>query len=256
MLPLKSKTVVICRSLEQSSELSDKLTRLGAQVISFPTIKILPPVDWTEIDKAICSIKYFDFIIFTSANAVKSFYSRFSNIKLMVDFADVPVICVGGKTKIVCEQLGINVKFIPDDFSSEGIINKFKNILTGRKVLYPRSSIGRKEIIIQLKLLGTEITAVDIYRTAAPTDSEIDQVRSLLKKTVVDIFIFTSPSTFENFLILLNIENPGNYFSGEIVAAIGPTTKKAIEEKSIKVSIMPQVHSMDGLMTAVANYFS
>lgn len=256
MLPLKSKTVVICRSLEQSSELSDKLTRLGAQVISFPTIKILPPVDWTEIDKAICSIKYFDFIIFTSANAVKSFYSRFSNIKLMVDFADVPVICVGGKTKIVCEQLGINVKFIPDDFSSEGIINKFKNILTGTKVLYPRSSIGRKEIITQLELLGTEITTIDIYRTIAPSDLELEEARLLLIKAVVDIFIFTSPSTFENFLILQNIEDPGNYFSKKIVAAIGPTTKKAIEKKNVKVSIIPQVHSMDGLVTAITDYFS
>lgn len=256
MLPLKNKKVVICRALDQSFELSERLTQLGAQVISFPTIKILPPSEWTEVDHVINTIKNFDFIIFTSANAVKIFYSRILEIKKKKDFKYAQVICVGNKTKTACEQLGINVNFIPDDFSSEGIINKYKTVLAGRKVLYPRSSIGRKEIIIQLKLLGTEITAVDIYRTIAPTDLEFEEVRSLLKKTAVDIFIFTSPSTFENFLILLNIENPGNYFSEKIVAAIGPTTKKAIEEKSVKVSIMPQVHSMDGLMTAVANYFS
>lgn len=256
MLPLKNKTVVICRALDQSSELSEKLTRLGAQVISFPTIKILPPAEWKEIDEAINSIKYFDFIIFTSANAVKIFYSRISEAKTKFNLGSVKVICVGNKTKTVCEQFGINVKFIPDDFSSDGIINKFKNILTGRKVLYPRSSIGRKEIITQLELLGTEITAVDIYRTIAPTDLEFEEVRSLLIKTAVDIFIFTSPSTFENFLILLNIKHPENYFSEKIVAAIGPTTEKAIEKKKVNVAIIPQVHSMDGLVTAVANYFS
>lgn len=256
MLPLKNKTVVICRALDQSSELSEKLTRLGAQVISFPTIKILPPAEWTKVDEAIRAIKNFDFIIFTSANAVKIFYSRISEIRTKSDSGFVKVICVGNKTKTICEQLGIIVNFIPDDFSSEGIINKFRDILTGRKILYPRSSIGRKDIITQLELLGNEITAVDIYRTIAPTDLELEEVRSLLIKTAVDIFIFTSPSTFENFLILLNIEDPENYFSEKIVAAIGPTTKKAIEGKNVKVAIIPHVHSIDGLVTAVENYFS
>ena len=122
--------------------------------------------------------------------------------------------------------------------------------------MYPRSSIGRKEIITQLELLGTEITTIDIYRTIAPSDLELEEARLLLIKAVVDIFIFTSPSTFENFLILQNIEDPGNYFSKKIVAAIGPTTQKAIEKKNVKVSIIPQVHSIDGLVTAITDYFS
>lgn len=256
MMPLKDKMVVICRTVDQSSELSEKLTQLGARVIAFPTIKILPPSEWKEVDEAINSIKNFDFIIFTSANAVKILYSRISETKIAPDFRSVKVICVGNKTRAACEKLGINVNLIPDDFSSNGIINKFKNILSGRKVLYPRSSIGRKEIITQLELLGTKITAVDIYRTIAPADSEFKEARSLLVKTTVDIFIFTSPSTFENFLALLKIEKPENYFSKNIIAAIGPTTQKAIERKNVKVAIVPQVHSVDGLVAAVTNYFS
>jgi len=256
MMPLKNKTVVICRTHDQSSELSEKLTQLGANVISFPTIKILPPAEWAEVDQAINVLKIFDYIIFTSANAVRIFYSRILEIKKKSQFGLVEVICVGNKTKAVCEQLGIIVKFMPDDFSSEGIINKFRNSLIGKKVLYPRSSIGRIEIISQLKRLGTEITTVDIYRTIIPTNSEIEDVRLLLIKTIVDLYIFTSPSTFENFLILLNIENPKNYFSEKIIAAIGPTTKKAIEGKNVIVSIIPKVHSIDGLLTAIGNYFS
>ena len=62
-----------------------------------------------------------------------------------------------------------------------------------------------------------------------------------------DVFIFTSPSTFENFLLIMNINNPVSYFKNYDVAAIGPTTKSAIENSKVKVSIMPDEFTIKGL---------
>src|SRR6185436_13728468 len=73
---LSGKTVVITRALDQAQEFARLLEDQGAEVISFPTIQILPPKTWELVDKAIKSISRFDWVVFTSVNGVKSFFQR------------------------------------------------------------------------------------------------------------------------------------------------------------------------------------
>ena len=77
--PLAGKKILITRARDQSSEFATRLENLGAEVIEFPTIEILPPCSWKEIDRAIDELKSYDWIIFTSVNGVNFFLQRLTD---------------------------------------------------------------------------------------------------------------------------------------------------------------------------------
>ncbi len=73
---LTGKKILITRAREQSGEFATLLKKTGAEVIEFPTIEIVPPLRWKELDQAIDQLKSYDWIIFTSANGVHFFWQR------------------------------------------------------------------------------------------------------------------------------------------------------------------------------------
>ena len=74
--PLFGKRILVTRSREQASVLSEKLERLGAEAWEYPTIKIQEPEDLTSLDQAVANAGAYDWIIFTSVNGVKAFFYR------------------------------------------------------------------------------------------------------------------------------------------------------------------------------------
>ena len=256
VLPLKDKTIVITRTIEQSRESSSVLARLGAEVIVFPTLAIVPPSNWNEFDLVIMKPDKIHFIIFTSAHAVEMFSKRCEELKIKIDFTNINIVAVGNKTSAVCSDYKIPVHIVPNKFSAEGVIEKLSKFnLKDKFIFIPRSTIGREELPRGLKDLGAIIKSVPVYNVSLPTKGIIAENLEVLKKSKPDLFIFTSPSTFENFLQILNIVNPAEYFRGYDIAAIGPTTKTAIENSRVKVNIMPDEYTINGLIKKIIDYY-
>ena len=76
--PLLGRTVVITRAASQAGEFVTALERYGAAVIICPTIAITDPESYQSLDEAIENLYGYDWIVFTSANAVDYFLRRFS----------------------------------------------------------------------------------------------------------------------------------------------------------------------------------
>jgi len=49
--PLKNKTIVLTRTIEQSKESAAIFSELGAKVIEFPTLEIVPPSNWEKFEE-------------------------------------------------------------------------------------------------------------------------------------------------------------------------------------------------------------
>jgi len=94
------------------------------------------------------------------------------------------------------------------------------------------------------------------YNVAIPSGDNVKTSLHQLDSSNVDLFIFTSPSTFENFLQIANIKNPFQYFNRFDIAAIGPTTKEAIESKKVKVNVLPDEFTINGLTKKIVDYYS
>jgi uroporphyrinogen-III synthase/AcrR family transcriptional regulator len=256
-LPLMGKSIVITRTIEQSEDSATALTNLGANVIVFPTLEILPPASWKKFDDIVLLPDKIDFIIFTSAHAVKMFNARCNELNVKLNFSKTKVVSIGNKTSSVCGKNNIPVHIVPKKFSAEGVVEELSKYNLKNKVVFiPRSAIGREELPRGLKDLGAVIKSVPVYNVSLPASENIKPYIEELKKNQPDLFIFTSPSTFENFLQIEKVSNPVKYFSNFDVAAIGPTTKSSIEKKKVTVNIMPDEYTIDGLIEKITNYYS
>lgn len=254
--PLKNKIVVLTRTVEQSSESAAAFTELGAKVIIFPTLEIVPPANWNSFDEIILDKKKIDFIIFTSAHTVTMFVQRLKELNKDFDFSHIKVVAIGSKTKQICTLNNIPVHIVPEKFSGEGVVAELSKFNLKNKIVFiPRSAIGRAELPKGLEELGAIIKTVPVYNVSLPRKSVIEKSLKQLKESKPDVFVFTSPSTFENFLTIMNIQNPSNYFKGVDVAAIGPTTKSVIEAKNVKVNIMPTEYTIKGLANKMVEYY-
>ena len=71
---LNNKTILITRSADQVTDFATQLQNLGANIIKLPLIQT-NPIFQKKIPK---KIDQFDWIIFTSINAVKYFFNTIS----------------------------------------------------------------------------------------------------------------------------------------------------------------------------------
>ncbi len=255
--PLKGKTIVLTRTIDQSKESAAMLSELGATVIVFPTLEIVPPNNWEKFDEMVLSHKKIDFIIFTSVHAVTMFLKRCDELNEQINFNKIKVVAIGSKTKSVCEEHKIKVDIIPEKFSGEGVLEELsKYDLKDKLIFIPRSAIGKETLPKGLEELGAQIITVPVYNVSLPSKESIKRNTEQLMANKVDVFIFTSPSTFENFLLIMNIDTPVQFFKNYDVAAIGPTTKAAIEKSKVKVSIMPEEFTIKGLANKMIQFYN
>lgn len=254
---LKDQFILLTRSFEQSPIEIKKLQDEGAEVLAIPTIKVVNVEDYSQFDNQIKKFKRFDYLIFTSANAVEKFNERIQEKGIELDFSSIRIAAVGEKTYDACTEYSIPADIIPNEFSTNGIIEEMQNyVLEGKNILIPASAIARKDLKEGLEKLGASVTVVPIYNIETPSAEDVKEQLEVLKGRKPDIFIFTSPSTFKNFLKLCNVDNPSEYFDNTLIAVIGNTTKGEIEKHGVEVDIVPDVYTVQGVVDAVINYFS
>ncbi len=256
ILPLKGKTIVITRTIEQSDSSAEIFRRLGANVIPFPTLDIVPPASWRVFDEVILADDKIDYLIFTSAHSVKMFARRCAELGIIFNFKDIKVVAIGNKTAAACKNQNVPVNIVPKDFSGGGVVAELVNHPLKEKVVFiPRSAIGREELPRGLEALGAVIKTAPVYNVTLPAHEKINNHIEELHRSSPDMIIFTSPSTFENYLQILNIAHPGEYFANIKVAAIGPSTKAAIEAKGAAVSVMPAEFTIEALAKTIVEFY-
>jgi uroporphyrinogen III methyltransferase/synthase len=267
--PLFGRRIVVTRSREQASELTAQLEDLGADVIELPTIKIVPPDDFGPLDGAIRDAARFHWIIFTSANGVRSFFDRCRELRLDVRSLKGPRLCaIGPGTTAALEARLLRVDLQPKRFVAEEIVEEFKRIagearLARRRrglatskpchplrILLPRTDIARSLLPDELRALGAEVTEVQAYltRTADPPEP---QLLARLSEEPVDYITFTSSSTVRNFVQCLGKERVAQIMSKARCASIGPITTQTARELGLAVAIEAKESTIRGLVEAI-----
>ena len=252
---LKNKVIVITRDKTQAIESIKQLEALGAIVIPFPTIKIEPMDDYNEFDYFANRLSSFDYLIFTSANAVKYTVQRLNDLGIIIPI-DILIAAVGKKTAYECSKNKITVIITPRDYSASGLIEHFRRKdISGKFFFIPCSSIARDELSNGLGELGGIVKKTPVYNVTTPSMQELQPNFHMLNQQKPDLFIFTSPSTFENYITINNIEAPEKYFSSYTVAAIGTVTEKNIKSYNVNVDIVPEEFTMETLIEEIKKFY-
>jgi uroporphyrinogen III methyltransferase / synthase len=255
--PLHGKKILITRARDQSSQFSTRLRNLGAEVVEFPTIEILPPCSWKGLDRAIDQLKSFDWIIFTSVNGVNFFLQRLTDKGGNRRILSSSRICaIGPATAKKLKEKGIRVAYIPKEYVAESILKGFKKMdLKGKRILLARAEKARDILPKGLKKMGAEVDVVEAYRTVKPRGGA-KRLKQLLAEGKIDVITFTSSSTVNHFAELLKTEDLKTFLKNIAVACIGPITAKTAKKWGLRIHIQPEQFTVPGLTQAIEEYFA
>lgn len=247
--PLFGKCILVSRTREQASVLSERLLELGAEPVEFATIELSDPVSWEPVDQAIANIKDYDWILFTSVNGVKRFFQRVQQQGQDIrDLHRAELGAVGPVTAQALHARGLSVAKQPQEFTTDALALSFSEAeIAGKKILIPRANQARQEIITLLEQRGAQVEVVPVYQINQPDYSE-EELKALFEPGKVDVLSFASSATVQNFVELLK-DTP--YLASALklpVKAIGPITANTAKELGFKNIQTASVYTIEGLV--------
>jgi uroporphyrinogen III methyltransferase/synthase len=254
--PLFGKRIVVTRPEDQAEGFIRALSELGAQYLLFPTIKIVPPASWKDLDRAIDGLSRYDWIIFTSVNGVKYFFERLNGARKDArHLKGIKIGVIGPKTKAALMDRGVSADLIPDKYQAECVVGELESHpLDGKRVLLPRPAIARDYIPTKLKNFGSIVDVAEVYQIVQPEYSQA-QLGELFKNGRIDMITFTSPSAVDNFLALFEGKSIYEEIPNVEVACIGPITAQKASESGLKVTVISDEYTVEGLIRAIVEFY-
>ncbi|MFC1520951.1 uroporphyrinogen-III C-methyltransferase [Elusimicrobiota bacterium] len=271
--PLSGVRVMITRLANQAQEMHDALREMGAEVLAYPTIAVDPVCDkqaWKKFNSAIPNffpsppegegrvrgIKFSPWLVFTSENGVKHFFSqfieRFKDIRKLSGFK---IACVGTGTAKALRSLNLHADYIPPKANvktlADSMLKKFK--LSGAQVVRIRGNIASRTFESKLGSAGINVLPITVYKTYHPKWPE--GLKGKLFDHPPHAIIFTSGSAVDGFFYNLKKDEAKQLTSKALIASIGPMTSKVLKEKGLKVKVEAKGQTISALVKAIARRF-
>jgi uroporphyrinogen III methyltransferase/synthase len=244
--PLFGRRVLVTRASEQAPALIDALSKLGAEAIVVPTITIIPPRSFTELDQI-------DYLLLTSVNAVSAFFDRLTSQGHNTNaLAGLQIVVVGPKSAEALKLYGVRADLTPKDYRAEGVVALLKDRVSGKRLLYPKAALARDLIPAELSAAGGKVIDPVAYTSAPPADAAGKLQQALADG--LDLLTFTASSTVQNFVDLLDADRLAR--AKKIpVASIGPLTSETARKLGFNVVIEPSDSTLDDMVEAIKDYF-
>ncbi len=251
-IAIAGKTVLVTRASGQAHEFSQMLRSRGARVLEMPTLEIVPPSSWADLDREIGRLSDFDWAILTSSNGVDAFFGRLQRAgKDSRALAGIKIAVVGQKTARSLQQYGITADLIPPDFIADALVSNFPIDPANQRILFPRVETGGREALVQeFTSLGAIIVEVAAYQSQCPLALD-PQILAALQHQQVDIITFASAKTVKHFCQLIGDNLPVGWQERVQIASIGPQTSASCRSLLGKVDIEATEYTLPGLVAAL-----
>lgn len=239
------KRILITRPRAQADDFAEKLRTAGFEPIFFPVIEIQPIENNIALERALSKLECYDWLVFTSVNAVEVVFGRLQNLSLP------QVAAIGPKTAEALKERGVTPAFVPDEYVAESILPGLGD-LRGRWVLLPRAEIARKALPEAILEAGGIPHEISVYKTLP---AQLNEEGLAALREGVDIISFTSPSTVQNFVSIVQqkgldpLSLPGN----PVFACIGPITERAAREEGFANLVIAKEYTTEGLIEIISN---
>lgn len=223
--PLHYKTVVLLRAPEQSADSARSLRDLGAHVIEAPVIAM------EALEFAVPDLGAYDWLLFTSANAVHFFFARVPDSRRV----SPRVMAIGPATAAALREYRIVADVVAENSIGEGVAQELRRV-EAKRVLAPRALVARDVIA------GVEV--LPVYRNVVPPGAA-ERIGAIGH---ADFVVFTSSSTVKNFLAL---DGRRLLDAGARAVSIGPATSETLRAHGVAVAAEADPHTFEGVIDAI-----
>lgn len=247
---LHGLAILITRPAAQAASFAQRIQESGGRPLVLPVIAIAPPEDELPLIDAARNLAVYDWVLFTSANAVESFMARVPE-----EGRARAVACVGEATARALEERHVAVDLKPEEFNADGLltslIERLGDDLSNVRFLMPRAAEGRDILPEGLRRHGAQVDLVTAYRTVASTEGR-EQLLEWLQTGGIDVLTFASPSAVECFDHLV-ADSPAAALARTLpTMCIGPVTARRARGLEYNVVAVAARADVEAMVTAVA----
>jgi uroporphyrinogen-III synthase len=251
-MSLSGATILVTRSPEQAASMARMIEERGGVPVLFPALAVGPPPSWHACDEALARIASFDAVVFPSVNAVEGFFGRCRERGIADDsLCRLPLYAIGPATREALEGIGLAVRGVPREFSAAGLVDLLRGAPL-RRVLIPRGTRGRAELVEALAAAGMDVTPVVVY-DSAPSAGD-PAVRDRLVSGGIDVLTFASPSAVEGVASAIRPATLAGIRGTTAIAVIGPTTLDAVRRAGSDADIVPSESTVPAMLDAIEHY--
>jgi uroporphyrinogen III methyltransferase / synthase len=254
---LAGKRIVITRSAAQSEALARELSARGAIPVVLPLVAFADPEDFAALDAAIAEIERFDWMIFTSAQAVRAVAKRGEDLKrgLIRSDSKLRIACVGPVSAEAARQAGFAVEYIAETHTGAALAEELGSRLQGMKILLPRSDRANPDLPPALKRYGAQVTEVIAYRTLRPAGADQKNLGQIAEGAA-DAVLFFSPSAVQHFAELFGNEQLRALQDKLAITAVGPVTANALRGAGVRRIVLAGHTTAAAVLEALEEHFA
>ncbi len=291
--PLQGLRVLVTRAEEQADSFATLLQEQGATTIERALLAVHPASDYTKLDQALKELEQYDWVIFASHNAVKFTLQRLKAIGMSAQaLRRCQLASIGAATSSSLNEAGLTVAFQPTTYVAESLATELpqQTNLAGKRLLWPKTNIGRLLIAEELEAAGAKVDIAIAYESGLPANKEQLAVElvGLLQDKAIDVITLASAQTARNLGLVVELglqlqlgRQP--YPEAELmskgsqteaaeadhkeklalakedllasvkIAAIGPITASAAEQSLGRVDLVAKDHTLKGLAVLLAS---
>lgn len=209
------------------------------------------------VDGAIRRLSAYDWVVFTSTNAVDRFLARPA---LGDDAAEalsgVKLAAIGIATAQRMREHGLEPDLVPSEARGEGLVEAFRElgVGAGSRILIPRALRAREVLPDELGEMGADVQVAPVYQTVAVPADPV--VLERLREGTVDCVSFTSGAIARAFFSAVGEAgmDPHEAMGGVAIASVGPVTTGKLTALGFGTDIEAPQATMGALADAIADF--
>ena len=251
--PLFGKRIVVTRARGQAAKFLQSLSESGAEVLEIPAVRCVTPDDKDSFVDALLALNSYDWLVFTSANGVTTFFDlffrRFQDLR---DIGGAKIAAVGPATAVKLRELHLQVDLMPDEYIGAKIAAAFnkQGSIENSKICLLRAEKANPELPRALEEEGAIVDDIGLYKMIPETEDPFGAAKNF-QEHGADWITFTSGSTVEFFHARFDLSKLVKKFPQMKIASIGPETSKAITALGLKPAVEAKEHTTAGLLTTL-----
>lgn len=222
---------------------------IGMKPVNLCKMEVVKTAQIKELEEALKDLGQYQWIIFTSQNAIRIFFEEIKQQKIDIRLlGNIKFAVLGSGTAQKLLEYGIRADFIPTQYTVSALAEEFIKVVKQReRVLIPRAVQGSPELIRTLDKNQIDYCDIPIYDVKGKRTKNIHYLEDM------DYLVFVSASGVTAFFEELsreNLELPKKIK----IACIGKITQRRLLQVYGKADIVAAVNDVEGLLRAVKEY--